>query len=186
MDFYLKKVREALERATEGMTPEQLERHPGEKWSAAQILEHLSLTYTGTIKAMEKCLQAGKPMASSPTMYQRLAVTLVVGLGHMPEGRTAPAHTVPHGMSGREALTQIRTNLDAMEEAIVKCERQFGARVKIADHTILGPLSAPEWRKFHWVHGRHHAKQIERLRENEKRSGESENLRGREGRRGIL
>ena len=164
MDFYLKKVREALERATEGITTEQLERRPGEKWSAAQILEHLSLTYTGTIKIMQKCLQAGKPMATSPTMYQRLAVTLVVGLGRMPEGRTAPAHTVPRGMSGTEALAQIQANLDTMEKVIAKCERQFGPRVKIADHAILGPLSAPQWRKFHWVHGRHHAKQIERMR----------------------
>lgn len=164
MDFYLKKTREALERATEGMTPEQLERRPGEKWSAAQILEHLSLTYTGTIKAMQKCLQAGKPMATSPTMYQRLAVALVVGLGRMPEGRTAPAHTVPRGTPGRESLAQVQANLHAMEEAIAQCERQFGPKVKIADHTVLGPLSAPQWRKFHWVHGRHHAKQIERMR----------------------
>jgi DinB superfamily len=179
MDFYLKQVREALERATEGMTPEQLERRPGEKWSAAQILEHLSLTYAGTAQAMEKCIQAGRPMATSPRMFQRVAVVLVVGLGHMPEGRTAPAYTVPRGLSGKEALAQIWTNLDAMEEIISKCERQFGGRVKIADHSILGPLSAAQWRKFHWVHGRHHAKQIERLRE-------SEDLRGRERRRGVL
>jgi len=28
------------------------------------------------------------------------------------------------------------------------------------DHLFLGPLTANEWRKFHWVHGRHHARQI--------------------------
>jgi hypothetical protein len=32
------------------------------------------------------------------------------------------------------------------------------------DHLILGPLTAGQWRKFHWVHGQHHARQIrERL-----------------------
>ncbi|MGZ4836286.1 MAG: DUF1569 domain-containing protein [Terriglobales bacterium] len=28
------------------------------------------------------------------------------------------------------------------------------------DHPFLGPLTADEWRKFHWVHGRHHTRQI--------------------------
>jgi hypothetical protein len=28
------------------------------------------------------------------------------------------------------------------------------------DHPFLGPLTASQWRKFHLVHGRHHARQI--------------------------
>jgi hypothetical protein len=35
----------------------------------------------------------------------------------------------------------------------------------VLDHLILGPLTAAQWRKFHWIHGRHHVKQILRLRE---------------------
>lgn len=163
MDFYLEKLKRALERATAGMTAEQLERRPGEKWSAAQILEHLSLTYSGTVRAMEKCMQAGRPLATSLTMKQRIAQAVVVKFGHMPEGRSAPERTTPRGMPGSEALAQIRVNLAAMEEAIARAERTFG-KAKIADHTILGPLSASEWRKFHWVHGVHHARQIERLK----------------------
>ncbi len=163
MDFYLEKLRTALEQATAGMTAEELDRRPGEKWSAAQILEHLSLTYSGTVRAMEKCLQAGKPLATSVTMKQRIAQAVVVKMGHMPEGRQAPERTLPRGMSGTEALEQIRVNLAAMEEAISRAEKKF-AKTKVADHAILGPLSASEWRKFHWVHGRHHARQIERLK----------------------
>ena len=163
MDFYLEELRKALEQATAGMTAEELDRRPGEKWSAAQILEHLSLTYSGTTRAMEKCLQAGKPLATSVTMKQRIAQAVVVKLGHMPEGRQAPERTVPRGMSGSEALAQIQVNLAAMDEAIARAEEKFG-KAKIADHTILGPLNAAEWRKFHWVHGSHHARQIERLK----------------------
>jgi hypothetical protein len=164
MDFYLRELREALERATAGMTAEQLERCPGEKWSAAQILEHLSLTYSGTVKGMEKCLKAGQPLATSPTLKQRVAAIVVVRCGHMPEGSKSPAMAVPRGMGGSEALALVRENLAAMDDAIARCERQFGARVKVLDHVILGPLTVAEWRKFHWVHGRHHARQIERLK----------------------
>jgi hypothetical protein len=28
----------------------------------------------------------------------------------------------------------------------------------------LGPLTGAQWRKFHLVHGRHHARQIRQLR----------------------
>jgi|SRR5581483_11301892 len=164
MDFYLEELREALERATSGMTAAQLEQRPGQKWSVAQILEHLSLTYSGTVKGIEKCMAAGKPLATSPTLKHRVAEFAVVGLGHMPQGRKAPERSVPKGMPGSEALRALRENLAAMDEAIARCERQFGGQVKIMDHPILGPLSITGWKKLHWVHGRHHARQIEKLR----------------------
>jgi hypothetical protein len=47
-----------------------------------------------------------------------------------------------------------------METGFNDCECRFGSATKILDHPILGPLTAEQWRKFHWVHGRHHARQI--------------------------
>ncbi|HZU43635.1 MAG TPA: DUF1569 domain-containing protein [Terriglobales bacterium] len=164
MDFYIQQLHDALERATAGMSPEQLERPRGEKWSAAQILEHLLLTYKGTVKGMENCLAAGKPLATSATLKQRLGAAVVIGLGHMPKGRQAPERSQPRGLPAKEVVPQIWVNLELMDDAIARCERQFGPRVKIVDHPILGPLSAQGWRKFHWVHGSHHARQIENIR----------------------
>lgn len=165
MDFYLERLRATLEHAMTGMTPEQLERPRGEKWSVAQILEHLSLTYSGTVKGMEKCLAAGKPLGTSPSIKQRVATAVVIGLGHMPEGRQAPERSRPRGLPARDVLQQIWPNLQSMDDAIARCERQFGAKVKVVDHPILGPLSTRGWRKFHWVHGNHHAKQIEAIKQ---------------------
>lgn len=51
-----------------------------------------------------------------------------------------------------------------MESGLSDCERRFGAVTKITDHPLLGPLTASQWRKFHWVHGPHHAKQIRERR----------------------
>jgi Protein of unknown function (DUF1569) len=54
MDSRLEKLKENLESAVESMSSEQLSwRLPG-KWCAAEVLEHLYLTYTGTIKGFEK------------------------------------------------------------------------------------------------------------------------------------
>lgn len=164
MDSTLQRARDAIEAATRGMNAEQLMQHPEGKWSAAGILEHLSITFGGTARLMRKCLEGGKPLASAPTLKQRLAALVVTGLGYFPTGRPAPEFTQPKGLSGGAALQAIRDNLVAMDQALAECEQRFGTEVKIADHVVLGPLAIPQWRRFHWVHTRHHMKQIERLR----------------------
>jgi hypothetical protein len=50
MDIQLKKLKENLESATEDMSSKQLSWHPPGKWCAAEVLEHLYLTYTATIR----------------------------------------------------------------------------------------------------------------------------------------
>jgi hypothetical protein len=51
-----------------------------------------------------------------------------------------------------------------MDQGLAECEQRFGSEVKMADHVVLGPLTIPQWRRFHLIHTRHHMKQIERLR----------------------
>ena len=64
MDFYLEKLQQEIAAATRGLEAAALARHPDGKWSAAEVLEHLYLTYRGTAKGMERCLQEGKPKKS--------------------------------------------------------------------------------------------------------------------------
>jgi hypothetical protein len=165
MDSTLQQALEAIEAATRGMSPEQLERHPEGKWAAAGILEHLSITFGGTVKLMRKAQEAGKPLGTSPTLKQRLATWVVTGVGYFPSGRSAPEFSRPKGMGGEQALKTIKENLAEMDKALAECEQRFGSQVKIADHVVLGPLTVPEWRRFHRVHTRHHMKQIDRLKQ---------------------
>jgi hypothetical protein len=150
------------------MTPEQLawrpEGRPEAKWSAAEILEHLSLTFASTSKLLGRSLRAERLEVPPATRSQKLATLVVVGLGHMPKGRKAPEFTRPRGADPQTAPHDIQKNLHAMRGVIDECERRFGRRAKIALHAILGPLTAPQWRKFHWVHTRHHMRQIAALR----------------------
>ena len=163
MDSLLGKLKIALDSAVEGMREEQLKWHPPEKWCAAEILEHLYLTYTGTVKGFERVLQAGKPAVGRASIRQRARMCVVLGLGHMPSGRKAPKNTVPRGLAVEKVRAEVGLKIAAMDEIITACEARFG-NGKVLDHPILGPLTASQWRKFHWVHGRHHARQIERLR----------------------
>ena len=165
MDAYLKRLQEAITSATHGMTTEDLRRHPDGKWSTAEVLEHLYLTYTGTVKGFARCLHEGKPLARTPMLRDRIKTLVVTGLGHLPEGRKAPERAQPRGMPTDEVTREIGPRISAMDDLITQCETRFGKRTRVLDHPILGPLTARQWRKFHWVHGQHHLKQIRKLRQ---------------------
>jgi len=165
MDSRLEKLKQSLESAVEGLSGEQLSWHPPGKWSASEVLEHLYLSYTGTINGFEKVLQAGKPLATRSSMRHRVRSFVVVGLGHMPAGRKAPTVAHPRGVLVEKVRNEIWSKMTAMDAIIAQCEARFGRRRRLLDHPILGPMSAPQWRKMHLVHGRHHQKQLLRLRE---------------------
>jgi len=165
LDRYLKELEDAIAAATNGISKEQLTWHPEGKWCIAEVLEHLYLTYRGTVKGCERCLEQGKALARTPALADRVRTTVVVGFGYMPSGRKAPERSTPCGMPAEEVVKAIGPAIVAMDDAIAKCEAHLGRSTRILDHPILGPLSAAQWRKFHWVHGRHHVKQIWKLRE---------------------
>jgi hypothetical protein len=165
MDSRLVKLRESLESAVDGMSSDQLRWHLPGKWCAAEVLEHLYLTYTGTIKGFGRVIANGKPLSTRASVAQRVRTFVVVGLRHLPAGRESPAVARPKGLPLEQVRQEIGATLEAMDAIIAECEARFGRHVKLLDHPILGPLSAPQWRTLHVVHGRHHRKQIIRLRE---------------------
>jgi hypothetical protein len=165
MDFRLDRLKQSLASAVEGMSSKQLSWHPPGKWCAAQVLEHLYLSYTGTIKGLERVMTSGAPLASRASMAHRVKTLVVVGLGHMPAGRKAPAMVLPKGLPAEKVRNEIGAKMVAMDAVIAQCEARFGRRVQLLDHPILGPLTATQWRKLHLVHGQHHHKQLLQLRE---------------------
>jgi Protein of unknown function (DUF1569) len=165
MDSRLDKLKQSLESAMEGMSSEQLSWHPPGKWCATEVLEHLYLTYTGTIKGFERVITSGKPLATRASIRQRVLTFVVVGLGHMSAGRRAPAIVQPRGLPVDQVRHEIWTKLAAMDAIIAQCEARFGRKVKLLDHPILGALTARQWRTLHLVHGRHHHKHLLQLRE---------------------
>src|SRR6266404_5272576 len=154
----------ALDATLAGMTPAQLAWHPPEKWSAAQALEHLSITYSSTARLLEKVAQgpALPPLPSS--LRGRAFAGIVTGLGYFPKGRKAPEFTLPRGLAPEEAVRSARAGIIAMDAPLAACVERFGAAAKLAKHPVLGPLNARQWARFHWVHTRHHLRQIERLK----------------------
>ncbi len=165
MDFWLQRAFDEIDSATAGISPAQMDWHPAEgKWSACQILEHLSQAFESTVTALKKVEAAGKPIAGRATFYQALATFVVGDLGYFPHGRPAPSWTIPKGVPAEQVSQAIRQNLRAMDAVLADLDRQFGPRVKVASHPLVGPFSVTDWRKFHYRHTHHHMKQVLAIR----------------------
>jgi hypothetical protein len=164
MRDYLQQALRRIETVTTGITPEQLRQHPPGKWCTAEILEHLSRAFSSTAKLLDRQLAANVPAQRGPSLGERCRVWLVIEAGLFPHGRAAPQYTLPAGLPPDEALPRFRETLALMDNALTRCEERFGSHTPIAVHAIFGPLDVRRWRKFHWVHTRHHTRQIVALR----------------------
>jgi len=160
MDSHLERLQQELEKALAAATPAAMSTAPSGKWTPVQILEHLYLTYEGTNRGLSKCLETGAPLATRATFKNRLQTFAVVTLQYFPSGRKSPERATPRGMPSDELLRVIFPEIRQMGSSLAECQRRFGARTKILDHPILGPLTSREWSKFHLVHGLHHVRQL--------------------------
>ena len=164
MDPHLKRLQDEVSTAIQGLSAKELSCHRPDKWCVAEILEHLYLTYTGTTKGFSRLLASEKAQGNVPTLQQRLGAFVVTGIGYFPNGVKSPPVASPRGLAPEKAISEIVAKIAEMDEIMSRCAARFGADTKVLDHPVLGPFSVSQWRKFHLVHGRHHLKQIRRLR----------------------
>lgn len=160
----LERTRQAILDVSDGLTPEQLSWHPEGKWSTSEILEHLQKTYASTAHILDRCVEQGVSKASDATLRQRAGAWVVVDLGYFPTGQPAPEMVLPTGMPADQVVAAAVASLLRFDEVGARAEARFGTDVKVANHPILGAFNLRQWRRFHLIHTRHHAKQIVRLR----------------------
>lgn len=157
-------LQRTLDSTLDGMSTEEFNWHPPGKWCAAQILEHLYLSYTGTTKGFEKMLQAETLPATRSSLQARFRAWFVFTFDYLPGRREAPATTRPKGLPAEQVRSGYSQKIAALDAIIGQAEDRFGRRIPLLDHPFLGPLTGTQWRKFHLLHGLHHHKQIARLR----------------------
>ena len=157
----LQRAHDLLCRCAGDLTGVDLAARPAGKWSTAEILEHLARAFSATTKGLERALGAGHPIATTATLRQRVAAWLVLSSGRMPSGRPAPKATIPVGLDPDIALATACENLARLDGALDRCAARFGEHATVVDHPVLGAFSVAQWRRFQWVHTRHHARQIE-------------------------
>jgi hypothetical protein len=164
MRSYLDELSKMLDSATLGMNDEALVRAPEGKWCAAEVLEHLRLTYTGTAKMLEK--NRDKAVVEDAPIDERVhaARHLIFDEGKFFEGLQAPPFATPKTPPDAQVRTRVQEDLKRLAAAIDEAEQRLGKDANLGNHFALGPLNGEQWRHFHYAHGAHHAKQIEKLR----------------------
>ncbi len=162
MDSYLERLRREISDVASDMSEADWRRAPEGRWSSAQIVEHLGRTYGTTAKMVELAVaSSGAPApVRTASLRERLTRLVVVQLGFLPSGLDAPEVVVPRGeMEPQQALQKALASLERMDAALDAAVERWG-NGPVAMHMMLGPLSARQWCRFHYVHGHHHVKQM--------------------------
>ncbi len=160
-----------------GLEPADWHRAPPGKWTIAQIVAHLALGVDLSSTVLEQRAEK-KGMNRRSTPGQAVLRHLMLQLGAFPRSRRTPEATIPPDQPDPDLATaQFRMGVERFVSLSESwpIERQAAVFVR---HPVVGDLNLPEWVRFHFVHGRHHARQIEDrlkfLRKRERGKGKSE------------
>ncbi|HEY3928376.1 MAG TPA: DinB family protein [Candidatus Koribacter sp.] len=164
MRSHLEQLSHELESAVSDMSDEDLLRAPEGKWCVAEVLEHLRLTYTSTAKMLEKNQAQMVVERAALDERAKTARELILQQGGFFEGGQAPPFATPKDPPDVTVRTRILEDLKRLDAALSEGEQRRGKEANQGNHFALGPLTGEEWRQFHLAHGRHHVKQIEKLR----------------------
>lgn len=161
-------TRARLTASVEGLAAGQEHfRSAPERWSVAEIMEHLALAEAGSVKLFDKLLQkaetegrerrAGDPFAPVSLAEQAAPFR---GQKFKAPDQSRPTGTVPLS----DSLASLSDSLARIHALRPRVERADCAEQRFP-HPIFGPLNLYQWLLFTAAHEERHLKQIEALKE---------------------
>jgi hypothetical protein len=161
------KVRERLKATVESMPPEKTSVLPdGERWTIAQVLEHVAMVDEGTVKICAKLLK--KAQEAGQTYDGQVVISdkfLQKGAEIATMKVEAPSFVQPSaGKSVTESLAKLDETAESLNEMRPLFESVDGTAFKFP-HPFFGDITAQEWLALKGGHEMRHLKQIQRLLE---------------------
>jgi DinB superfamily len=161
------KIRERLTETLNGVSNDVATALPdNERWSIQQIVEHVSIVDTGTIRICGKLLDKARnannssdgSFTLSPGIDEKFAAISDIKVGApervQPTGNVTIAESLRHMAANVEGLNSMGPDLERYDLT----EHRF-------PHPFFGELTAGEWLVVKGGHEMRHTEQIERLRE---------------------
>jgi uncharacterized damage-inducible protein DinB len=155
-------VRRKLVERVESLSEDERGAHGADGgWSAADIIEHLSLTERRITRALEGMLpqgaEGGGGAAGGFTPFSLDAYVERAGAQKF----EAPEYIRPRGVPFTESLAHLKESRAALE----RLRPRFDAADYSAQfpHPAFGPLNVAQWLAFVGIHEARHLRQIERL-----------------------
>jgi hypothetical protein len=159
-------TRARLVGAVENLSDEQLGFRPTpESWSAAEIIEHLSITEGRVARMLAVMLtKLGADAARAEgSPFEPVSIA-----EHVERSRTekykAPEEIRPKGAPLPDSLAHLRDSRAALGDLRARVERVDGTRARFP-HPVWGPLDLYQWLVFVGAHEQRHLAQIEALKE---------------------
>ena len=156
------KLKETLAGATEQQAAAMLD---GEKWSIAQIAEHLSMVGNGMLRICSKLLSKAEENGQLSDGTLDLSPFTEKALGIVDIKLEAPDIVQP---SGTRSLAESVRSLDETHKAFEGLKPRFEKYDVSAakfPHPFLGDMTAAEWLAMYGAHEGRHLRQIKRLLE---------------------
>jgi hypothetical protein len=159
------KVRGKLKALLATLSPEQLSSLPdGEKWTIAQIVEHIAMVDEGTMRICNKLLNKAKDVGRAADGAITISDNFRTKGAEIAAIKVeAPSFVQP---SGERTIDDSIAKLDATTEQLEQLRALFesvdGTEFKFP-HPFFGEISAQEWLALKGGHEMRHIKQIERL-----------------------
>ena len=165
-------TRADLLRSVEGLSAEQRDFRPSpDRWSVAEIVEHLSLVERSVARLVGSLLRKAEESGGAPLESGREggAPFAPVSIAEFVEQTStqkldAPDSARPAGAPLADSLASLRDSRAALHALRERVEHADGAAVRFP-HPVWGPINLYQWLLFVGAHEQRHLAQINALKE---------------------
>ena len=160
---YLTETRERLLGTARGLSPQQLNHKPGpDRWSVAEVLEHLTVTESRLLPRIEAVLQGSPDPAKASAWEGREEALLQSVISRSPRVQ-APDPIQPTGRWGHEELFR---QMEAARGRTSEFAATTNAPLRgfFQTHPVLGELDCYQWLLITGAHWERHRAQIEEVK----------------------
>ena len=158
------KVRARLKELLASLSGETPQLPEGEKWTIAQIVEHVAMVDEGTIKICAKLLKKAEEAGHKSAGHVTITDNFLQKGDEIARMKVeAPSFVQPTGeRSIAESVQKLDENTERVNALRSLFESVDGTAFKFP-HPFFGDISAQEWLALKGGHEMRHLKQIERL-----------------------
>jgi uncharacterized damage-inducible protein DinB len=159
-------TRARLLQSVEGLSADEQNFRPTpERWSVAEIFEHLSIVERRVARLLGKLLEKieAEACAAAPGPFAPVSIAEFVEASRA-QKLEAPENVRPAGAPLADSLDALRGSRAALHALRPRVERADCAGARFP-HPIWGPLNLYQWLLFVGAHEARHLAQIEALKE---------------------
>ena len=160
-------TRARLFQTVEGLSAAQQTFSPApDRWSVAEVLEHLSIIERRVAKLVAALLDKAEANGQSRDGGEPFAPVSVAEFVERSRAQKfdAPEEVRPEGLPLADSLSSLRDSRAALQALRPRVERVDGCAIRFP-HPAWGPLNLYQWVAFIGAHESRHLAQIEALKE---------------------